>query len=476
MRGEQLFREIGSISDAYVEEARGIKQYFQNKKKVQRKHLRALNMAACLVVVCTLGVFAVRGMFDSGRSGSVPEDSGSTAGGTGGGDMWSGSDGGANIPAGGGDAGGSTGTVADGGDTGNTGTADSGSTTLVDSYALKLNKVEDVFAGSIYIPGHYYEALTEEEIAALFPYLVEECEISGTVNYQNDNGENPSVFNIDVHLTTRLGCEAYLQIAPGEPVLDYVFDVEQEISYIQEVPVVASIFEGNRENTYFAEFTLGEAGYYIEMRGDKAEKAALPDLIDKIISSGEVDFSMFTAEPPELRDERLSLEEAYNEADFGSYLPKEIPDNLVFESASRFVNQDFDYLSAFFVHGYEDLSIRVTYLQERDAGRITSVEDTANYDLALYPIPMAESVPEELREIVNDPIFRAEEITQEVIARRARIVEEAGDIDGPRMQFGILYDSGVLVEINSKGPTVEEMLGMIQSISPVTEAAISLAE
>ena len=55
---------------------------------------------------------------------------------------------------------------------------------------------------------------------------------------------------------------------------------------------------------------------------------------------------------------------------------------------------------------------------ESMAGRVTAVEDRENYDMGLYPIPLADSVPEELWEIVGHPIFRAEELTLEAVQRR----------------------------------------------------------
>ena len=58
-------------------------------------------------------------------------------------------------------------------------------------------------------------------------------------------------------------------------------------------------------------------------------------------------------------------------------------------------------------------SLRVVFSFEEDEGRLTSVADTENYDLSLYPIPRASSVPDDLREIVDNPIFSAGELTMD---------------------------------------------------------------
>lgn len=58
---------------------------------------------------------------------------------------------------------------------------------------------------------------------------------------------------------------------------------------------------------------------------------------------------------------------------------------------------------------------RISRFDEDDKTRITSAADRKNYDLAFYPIPRAESVPGELREIVDNPIFLVDELTLGVV-------------------------------------------------------------
>ena len=78
------------------------------------------------------------------------------------------------------------------------------------------------------------------------------------------------------------------------------------------------------------------------------------------------------------------------------------------------------------------------------------MDETENYDLTLYSIPRASSVPDELREIVDNPIFYAEDLTMEAVWARAYKAEESGDSNGWRMKFSVKYDDTV-VEIRSKG-------------------------
>ena len=107
---------------------------------------------------------------------------------------------------------------------------------------------------------------------------------------------------------------------------------------------------------------------------------------------------------------------------------------------------------------------RVYTLKEYEKARITSLADTENYDLALYPTLSLESVPGKLRENVNSPIFRIEELTSEVVQMRIYETTVGGGDLGPRMSFGVLYGD-VVVWIQIKGMEAETVLEMLQKIN-----------
>ena len=114
--------------------------------------------------------------------------------------------------------------------------------------------------------------------------------------------------------------------------------------------------------------------------------------------------------------------------------------------------------------GYDELSWTVYTISEADESRITEIDETENYDLTLYPIPRASSVPDELREIVNNPIFIGEELTQEAVFARAYKVEDAGDSNGWRMNFSVKYGDTV-VEIRAKGVDPEWMYQQLYALN-----------
>lgn len=171
------------------------------------------------------------------------------------------------------------------------------------------------------------------------------------------------------------------------------------------------------------------------------------------------DTSLF--EPPQGNE--LSFPAAYADPEFGSYLPRNLPFGFTFESARRVINQEQNSLNALWTKGMGYIQWRISVPRADDKIRITSIADTQNYDLSLYPIPRADSVPDALREIVNNPIFRSEDLMLNVVRTRAYEVSDAGDEPGCRMRFGVLYGD-ILVEINVKGATPETMFQILEQI------------
>ena len=189
-------------------------------------------------------------------------------------------------------------------------------------------------------------------------------------------------------------------------------------------------------------------------------------LLESVICSFETvpDFSVIQVdEIPEYRDEQMNYEDALNDPDFGSYFLTQIPKGFQPESIRRYKDYASDYLYGLWCRGYDEFCWRVSRITEADRNRITVVADKVNYDLSLYPIPRAESVPEELWEIVNDPIFLAEELTMEAVMARAYQIQDAGDTDGWRIHFSVLYGD-VLVEVRTKGVEPEWLYDQLISL------------
>lgn len=339
-------------------------------------------------------------------------------------------------------------------------------------YILDFNRADGQIASSIYIPGHFWQELTANEVKAILPSLENTHSIKAMANFQsNENGV--SLFNIDANVKSSSGYDAYIQIAPGEIVLDYVFDSETKSSDLHGTVVRAGYFEtkpnskGLKNVIYFATFSLWEVAYYVELRGPGADKEAIKheitELIGLIIEGGVADLEVFNPVVPQLRDERLEFDEARADADFGEYIPLVLPQGFVFEDALRFINQEQNALFVTWTKGMGYINWRASLLNSNDRARITSIADRKNYDLALYPIPRADSVPEELREIVDNPIFLIDELALGVVQSRTYEIADVGDESDERMHFSVLYGD-VLIELNVKGASAGAIFNILKEI------------
>ena len=228
----------------------------------------------------------------------------------------------------------------------------------------------------------------------------------------------------------------------------------------------------------FAVFERGGVQYVVSANGwgdaDWAKKAIAGVGAAFATAPAVPDLSQFHAEAEIVYlDTTPTLAEAQADETFGAYFLRELPTGFGRgELRRRHVgatghSSGANYLSGFWDDGaYGYLSWRVTYLRDdgSDAARITAVEDRENYDLSLYPIPRGESVPRDKWEIVNDPIFRADALTLDAVRARAYRVDEAGDADGWRMEFSVLYEGNVLVEISAKGVDPEWVYAQLAAL------------
>ncbi|MEA5024178.1 hypothetical protein SDC9_09288 [bioreactor metagenome] len=215
-------------------------------------------------------------------------------------------------------------------------------------YPLIFNKADHLAAADMAIPGHFWQELSADELHAVFPGLTGTRTLTATANFSSDKNV-ASLFNIDAHVLSPSGLETYLQLAPGKVQLDYMFDVETKTSNLLGTEVTAGYFEtrpnsrGLRNIIYFATFQLADLAYYIELGGPEAEKEALKaeitELIGLLIEGGRANLTVFHPVIPELREDRLTLEEARADADFGAYLPAALPEGFAFEDALRSINQ-----------------------------------------------------------------------------------------------------------------------------------------
>ena len=167
---------------------------------------------------------------------------------------------------------------------------------------------------------------------------------------------------------------------------------------------------------------------------------------------------------PEFYNERLTLDAARVDPNFGAFLPTDIPAGFNFACARRFINKGRNRLSAIWNARSDYINWDVAKVTDYDLDHIVTASELEKYDLSLYPIPLVRSVPVELWEHVNNPVFPSEELTLNVIKKRASYVNaDRGDTPGWRMDFSVLYGD-VIVRVNIKGALPEQVWGMFAGL------------
>ncbi|MDR3278661.1 MAG: hypothetical protein LBT12_07790, partial [Oscillospiraceae bacterium] len=247
-----------------------------------------------------------------------------------------------------------------------------------------------------------------------------------------------------------------------------VYDAEPKITPVDGVDVTAIRFDG-RENDgvafFQAEFVLSGVAYRVELHdSEEAGGARLSGIVFSIIKSGAADLSALeNPDVPELRFDQLTLDAARQEPDFGAFIPNHIPDGFVFESAYRVVRPDTNSLSVHWGRPDNYLEINISEVRERDLERVVRPDEREKYDMSLYPIPLSESVPNELWEVMTSPVFRSDELTLELVRARAYLSGERGESGVWRMDFSVLFD-GALMRVTVKGVSPEQVWDMLREL------------
>lgn len=327
------------------------------------------------------------------------------------------------------------------------------------TWSIHYNDVTAMIdAARLPVPGYFTQELNELELAAVVPgRRAEWMDYSGEAGFDGEGNLVDIRLTIatalpgtDIHITiseTPLVCDCIL---PDEPVTSRCGDVEYTVSQYN-MGTAGVLLEADAEINGCS-FSFG-----MTAADDPADLEQAKDAFRQVLEcfsycpEGGPELSSVTAEAiPEWFDRTLSQAEALDDSAFGPYLLKTIPTGFTEESIRRYKDQRSDYLSGLWTKGYDSLHWKVSYFSAGDAARLTRVEDTQNYDLSLYPIPRAESVPSELRMMVDSPIFYADELTLDAVYARAYKINDAGDTDGWRMNFNVKYGD-ILVSVSAKG-------------------------
>ena len=319
---------------------------------------------------------------------------------------------------------------------------------------LIFNPTQSVASARKYIPGYFIQELTQDEKALLG--------VEGSTTMKGFAGFSGEGILKDVSFSSNTNTSTII-LAKGPILLDYRFPGEPQVTDVNGVAVTAGHWTNNGETLYYASFVHGSTGYHLELLGDEGAME-LTALVNKLIINEPADLSLIQPSYiPEWYTHELTLNQAKADPSFGAYVPEQIPTGFRFDSAARRLNQFQDELKIRWVRGMKSIEWTITNKTADHERRLVDITRPETYDLSLYSIPHYHSVPQELREIVESPVFQAKDITIEIINARAYTLTEAGDTEDPRMRFSVLYGD-VVIELHIKGLQPEAVLEMLQSI------------
>ena len=121
-------------------------------------------------------------------------------------------------------------------------------------------------------------------------------------------------------------------------------------------------------------------------------------------------------------DERVELSEsqARSVEGLGTYIPAKLPAGYTWESAKAVANDETGAYESIFLcwtKGMDSIMITVSVV-DAESIILADIAKKETYDVSLYDIPYAETVPEEYRQSFEDPIFAAEELSLELVQSR----------------------------------------------------------
>lgn len=313
----------------------------------------------------------------------------------------------------------------------------------------------DIALPDIALPdGYFFRDLTDEALASIWGME--------TLSWE---GYDPSALDLQTELIydgTGRVWRAIISGTLGESNFTLTLSPER-------VPSTCIIYEGGTTCEFYGtDVTALRFGSHIEitfLRGEGESAvgvrieaynatAETEDVLTRIVSQSlredgilQLD-QLKTDDVPAWRSEKLTEPQARAEEGFGEYLPDTLPAGYGFEAAYRELGEGRNWLSATWCRGYEDLSVTVDKCA--DLRGLVHADEVEKYDRDYYGTDKPD-VPDEYWESWSSPIFYAEELTKEVIARR---VSES-DMGNVYTYFGVLYPDGTVVNVTVSAPETE---------------------
>jgi len=279
------------------------------------------------------------------------------------------------------------------------------------------------------------------------------------------------------------GPEFTLELCPGELPPACVVTPAQETEQVNGASVSAWYSSWDRdgdrktEHVCRSEFMAGDVGVryenvdapftarYGSTDGELGGAQKLNAMaVGRIIGRGIELKGVMTAENvPAWREESFSsLNQARQEEEFAPYLPAEnMPGYGEFYGRLSWQEGGYHDLFVRWSRGYDDVEVAVCRCPEKEYSTV-DVDAPEQYDVRRYDIPWSESVPEEYRDTVYAPVFRAEDMSFSVVQARTLYRNDTGEGRKASIRLGVLHPDGTVVRYTCKGLTAEQVWAMVE--------------
>ena len=279
------------------------------------------------------------------------------------------------------------------------------------------------------------------------------------------------------------GPEFTLELCPGSLPPSCVVTPAQESTQVNGVAVSAWYGswdrdgDGKIEHVCESKFMAGDVGVHYENAdapftaqygsagGDLGGAQKLNAMLAGRAAGQGIDLSgvMTAGDVPAWREESFStLAQARQEEEFAPYLPTaDVPGYGEFYGRLSWQEDSYNDLFVRWSRGYDDVEVDVCRCPEKVHSPVDE-DAPEQYDVRLYDIPWSESVPEEYRETVYDPAFRAEDMSLSVVQARVLSRNDAGEGRTDSIRLGVLHPDGTLVQYLCKGLTAEQVWDMVE--------------
>lgn len=137
--------------------------------------------------------------------------------------------------------------------------------------------------------------------------------------------------------------------------------------------------------------------------------------------------------------EYKSLQEIIENKRFSQVIPRKCIEGYNYENGVLTQKDKVESIHLSFTKDYGYVSVNVQEIKNVSnyTDRIVDANDTDKYNITEYEIPFAESVPQDLRITMDDPIFDSSQITEDVLKKRVVKIQESGESNKQTMRFGV---------------------------------------